>query len=138
VNLCPRFPARSAITARQPLSSHSRSNTSAGPIRWTAILIAASLASALSTIALAENRAPERNRLQLAAGLQILATPSVAIAGDCDDYEGVAEWSKAHLAFLQVLLRCHHGFAGGETVRNPTSIVPLDCGHCASAMSAYH
>jgi hypothetical protein len=45
VNLCPRFPARSAITARQPVSSHNRSNTSAGPIRWTAILIVASSAA---------------------------------------------------------------------------------------------
>jgi hypothetical protein len=35
-----------AITAAQPVSSHNRSNTSAGPIRWTAILIAASSAAA--------------------------------------------------------------------------------------------
>src|SRR5271166_3826740 len=59
-NLCPRLPARSATTARQPISSHSRSNTSAGPIRRTAILIAASLLAALSTMASAAKRAPER------------------------------------------------------------------------------
>jgi hypothetical protein len=48
------------ITARQPVSSQSRSNTSAGPIRRTAILSAASLLAALSTMALAAKRAPER------------------------------------------------------------------------------
>ena len=55
-------PARSSITARQPVSSHNRSNTNPGPMRRTAILIAASSATALSIIALAANRAPERNR----------------------------------------------------------------------------
>src|SRR5580693_7135986 len=47
-------------TARQPVSAHSRSNTSAGPIPRTAIWIAASLLAALSTMALAAKRAPER------------------------------------------------------------------------------
>jgi hypothetical protein len=38
-----RLPASSVTVARQPISSHSRSNTSAGPIRRTAISNAASL-----------------------------------------------------------------------------------------------
>ena len=46
---------------RTSLSVRSR-NPSAGPTRRTAILIAASSATALSIMALAANRAPERNR----------------------------------------------------------------------------
>ena len=53
---CLRLPASSAITARQPVSSHSRSNTSAGPMRRVAILVAASSCAAASTIALAANK----------------------------------------------------------------------------------
>jgi hypothetical protein len=50
--------ASSAITARQPVSFQSRSNTGAGPIRRTAILSAASSAAALSTMALAATARP--------------------------------------------------------------------------------
>jgi len=57
-----RAAASSVMTARQPVSSQRRSNTSAGPIRRTAIVIASSDA-ALSTMALAANRAPERSNL---------------------------------------------------------------------------
>jgi transposase len=46
----------SVIAARQPISCHSRSNTSAGPMRRTAIVVAASSLAALKTMA---NRAPE-------------------------------------------------------------------------------
>src|SRR5271166_831232 len=53
--------ASSVITARQPVSSHSRSNTSAGPMRRTAIVVAASSLAALNTMAFAAKRAPERN-----------------------------------------------------------------------------
>ncbi len=28
---------------------------------------------------------------------------------DCDDYEGIAEWGKAHLEFLRRFLPYHHG-----------------------------
>src|SRR6202790_2796162 len=31
---------------------------------------------------------------------------------DCDDYEGIAEWGKAHLAFLRRFLPYHHGVPG--------------------------
>jgi hypothetical protein len=59
-NLWPRAAARSVMTARQAVSSCSRSNTGAGPIRRTAIFVASSDA-VLSTTALAANRAPERS-----------------------------------------------------------------------------
>jgi hypothetical protein len=52
------FPVSSVIAARQPVSCHSRSNTSAGPRRRTAIFTAASSPAALSTMALAAKRAP--------------------------------------------------------------------------------
>ena len=79
-NLCPRAPARSAITARQPVSSHNRSNTSPGPMRRTAILIAASSLAALSIMALAAKRAPERNsRSSWPLACRPSKRPSVAI-----------------------------------------------------------
>ena len=31
---------------------------------------------------------------------------------DCDDYEGIAEWGEAHLAFLRRFLPYHHGVPG--------------------------
>src|SRR5262245_4460160 len=78
--LMPAPPARSAITARQPVSSHNRSNTSAGPMRRTAILTAASSAAALSIMALAANRAPERNsRSSWPLACRSSKRPSVAI-----------------------------------------------------------
>lgn len=33
---------------------------------------------------------------------------------DCDDYEGIAEWGEAHLAFLRRLLPYHHGVPGAR------------------------
>src|SRR5262249_15937940 len=75
-----RPPPRSAIPARQPVSSHNRSNTSAGPMRRTAILTAASSAAALSIMALAANRAPERNsRSSWPLACRSSKRPSVAI-----------------------------------------------------------
>ncbi|MCI0467456.1 MAG: ISAs1 family transposase, partial [Beijerinckiaceae bacterium] len=31
---------------------------------------------------------------------------------DCDDYEGIAAWGKAHLSFLRRFLPYHHGVPG--------------------------
>jgi predicted transposase YbfD/YdcC len=33
---------------------------------------------------------------------------------DCDDYEGIAEWGKAHLPFLRRFLPFHHGVPGAR------------------------
>jgi predicted transposase YbfD/YdcC len=33
---------------------------------------------------------------------------------DCDDYEGIAEWGKAHLTFLRRFLPYHHGVPGAR------------------------
>jgi predicted transposase YbfD/YdcC len=33
---------------------------------------------------------------------------------DCDDYEGIAEWGEAHLAFLRRFLPFHHGVPGAR------------------------
>jgi predicted transposase YbfD/YdcC len=33
---------------------------------------------------------------------------------DCDDYEGIAEWSEAHLPFLRRFLPYHHGVPGAR------------------------
>jgi predicted transposase YbfD/YdcC len=33
---------------------------------------------------------------------------------DCDDYEGIGEWGKAHLAFLRRFLPYHHGVPGAR------------------------
>jgi predicted transposase YbfD/YdcC len=33
---------------------------------------------------------------------------------DCDDYEGIAEWGKTHLAFLRWFLPYHHGVPGAR------------------------
>jgi predicted transposase YbfD/YdcC len=33
---------------------------------------------------------------------------------DCDDYEGIAEWGQAHLAFLRRFLPYHHGVPGAR------------------------
>jgi hypothetical protein len=75
-----RAPAISLITVRQPVSSHSRSNTSAGPIRRTATVMAVSSAAALSKTDLAANRAPERNsRSSCPLACNSSMRPSVAI-----------------------------------------------------------
>src|SRR5947209_12751168 len=33
---------------------------------------------------------------------------------DCDDYEGIADWGEAHLAFLRRFLPYHHGVPGAR------------------------
>lgn len=33
---------------------------------------------------------------------------------DCDDYDGIAEWGEAHLAFLRRYMPYHHGVPGGR------------------------
>src|SRR5271166_4132779 len=50
------------MTSRQPVSSHNRSNASAGPIRRAELVVAAPAAKASTTMALAAKRAPERSR----------------------------------------------------------------------------
>lgn len=37
-----------------------------------------------------------------------------ARSADCDDYEGIAEWGKAHLTFLRRFLPYHHGVPGAR------------------------
>ena len=54
-----RLSANSSITARQPVSDHSRSNTKPGPSRRTAAV--GSSRAAVSTMAWVANRAPERS-----------------------------------------------------------------------------
>ena len=67
------------MTARQPVSSHSRSKTS-GPMRRLAIFIALSSAMAESTIALLAKRAPDRNsRSSCPLSCSSSYRPSVAI-----------------------------------------------------------
>ena len=50
------------MTSRQPVSSHNRSNASAGPIRRAELVVATPAANASTTMALAAKRAPERSR----------------------------------------------------------------------------
>src|SRR5271165_6005400 len=57
---CLRALARRSITPRQPVSSHTRSKASAGPMRRVAIVVASPRSSASSTIAFSAKRAPER------------------------------------------------------------------------------
>ena len=49
-------------TPRQPVSSHNRSNASAGPMRRAELVVASPAAAASTTMALAAKRAPERSR----------------------------------------------------------------------------
>ena len=51
-----------AMTSRQPVSSHNRSNASAGPMRRTELVVATPAANASTTMAFAAKRAPERSR----------------------------------------------------------------------------
>ena len=53
---------QSSITPRQPVSSHNRSNASAGPMRRAELVVASPAATASTTMALAAKRAPERSR----------------------------------------------------------------------------
>ena len=50
------------MTSRQPVSSHNRSNASAGPMRRTELVVATPAANASTTMAFAAKRAPERSR----------------------------------------------------------------------------
>src|SRR5262249_24063382 len=72
--------ARLEFTVRQPVSSHSRSNTSAGPMRRLATSIALASAMAESTSALLAKRAPDRNsRSSCPLSCSSSYRPSVAI-----------------------------------------------------------
>jgi hypothetical protein len=54
-------------------------------------------------------REPWRVAHTLAEVLLLVVCGTIA---DCDDYEGIAEWGKALLAFLRRFLPCHHGVPG--------------------------
>jgi len=45
---------------------------------------------------------------------EILLLVVCGTIADCDDYEGIAEWGEAHLAFLRRFLPYHHGVPGGR------------------------
>ena len=65
---------------RQPVSSHNRSKTSAGPIRRAALAVTAPSATALTTMAFAAKRAPDRsNRSSWPLSRKSSMRPSVAI-----------------------------------------------------------
>ena len=69
-----------SITARQPVSSHSRSKTRPARCGGLAIFVALSSATAVSTIALLAKRAPERNsRSSCPLACSSSRRPSVAI-----------------------------------------------------------
>ncbi len=54
-------------------------------------------------------REPWRVAHPLAEVLLLVVCGTIA---DCDDYEGIAEWGKAHLEFLRRFLPYHHGVPG--------------------------
>jgi DDE_Tnp_1-associated len=54
-------------------------------------------------------REPWRVAHPLAEVLLLVVCGTIA---DCDDYEGIAEWGKAHLAFVRRFLPYHHGVPG--------------------------
>jgi len=45
---------------------------------------------------------------------EVLLLVVCGTVADCDDYEGIAEWGKAHLAFLRRFLPYHHGVPGAR------------------------
>jgi predicted transposase YbfD/YdcC len=45
---------------------------------------------------------------------EILLLVVCGTIADCDDYEGIAEWGEAHLAFLRSFLPYHHGVPGAR------------------------
>ena len=45
---------------------------------------------------------------------EILLLVVCGTIADCDDYEGIAEWGEAHLAFLRRFLPYHHGVPGSR------------------------
>ena len=77
---CLRAPARFSTTSRQPVSSHNRSNTRAGPMRRAALAVTSPAATASTTMALAAKRAPERsNRSNCPLSRKSSTRPSVAM-----------------------------------------------------------
>jgi predicted transposase YbfD/YdcC len=45
---------------------------------------------------------------------EVLLLVVCGTVADCDDYEGIAEWGEAHLAFLRRFLPYHHGVPGAR------------------------
>jgi predicted transposase YbfD/YdcC len=45
---------------------------------------------------------------------EVLLVVVCGTIADCDDYEGIAEWGEAHLAFLRRFLPYHHGVPGAR------------------------
>jgi predicted transposase YbfD/YdcC len=45
---------------------------------------------------------------------EVLLLAVCGTIADCDDYEGIAAWGKAHLAFLRRFLPYHHGVPGAR------------------------
>src|ERR1700758_3025476 len=45
---------------------------------------------------------------------EVLLLVVCGTVADCDDYEGIAAWGKAHLAFLRRFLPYHHGVPGAR------------------------
>jgi DDE_Tnp_1-associated len=56
-------------------------------------------------------REPWRAAHPLSEVLLLVVCGTIA---DCDDYEGVAAWGKAHLPFLRRFLPYHHGVPGAR------------------------
>lgn len=56
-----------------------------------------------------DSRQPWRVAHPLSEILLLVVCGTIA---DCDDYEGIAEWGEAHLAFLRRFLPYHHGVPG--------------------------
>lgn len=54
---------------------------------------------------------------------------------DCDDYEGIAEWGEAHLAFLRRFLPYHHGVPGARWLN--ILMNRIDPGLFSSAFTAW-
>ena len=61
--------------------------------------------------AIEDTRAPWRVAHPLAEILLLVVCGTIA---DCDDYEGIAEWGKAHLEFLRRFLPYYHGVPGAR------------------------
>ena len=60
---------------------------------------------------IADPRQPWRVAHPLPEVLLVVVCGTIA---DCDDYEGIAEWGEAHLAFLRRFLPYHHGVPGAR------------------------
>ena len=122
--------ARRSNTPRQPVSSHTRSKASAGPMRRVEIAIPSPRSSASSTIALSAKRAPERkSRSNCPLFCRSSALPSVAIT--C---WRTAAPSRRALDDLQIgataeglLAEIHGGKPGANSnlVRTPTAYAQI-------------